>query len=136
MKFLRRIPFDTARGSDLAYLGMHALVSVRTLSDKDLYQPENTYLDEIAVLEPEVGVLRPKRKPDPEAEELQRPVFGRNAKPSPATLAQSTVLKAGESVFQPLLCTKTVFHALRGAQRFFHAFFGVKTPPGILFAPL
>ena len=34
--------------------------------------------------------------------------------PSPATHAILTVLEAGESVFQTLLLTKTVFHALRG----------------------
>ena len=55
--------------------------------------------------------------------------------PTPATLGMSTLLKAGESVFQPFLWTKTVFHALRGAQPLFHALFGVKTLSGALFAP-
>ena len=52
--------------------------------------------------------------------------------PTLATLAISTLLKAGESVCQPLLWTKTVFHALRGAQPLFHAIFGVKTLSGTL----
>ena len=51
-------------------------------------------------------------------------------RPTPATVAISTFLKAGESVFQPLLWTNTVFHALRGAQPLFHALFGVKTLSG------
>ena len=55
--------------------------------------------------------------------------------PTPATHAISTFLKAGESLFQPRFWTKTVFHALRGAQPLFHAFFSVKTLSGTLFAP-
>ena len=43
--------------------------------------------------------------------------------PSPATHAISTVLKAGERMFQTLLVTKTVVHAYRGAQPLFHALF-------------
>ena len=62
-------------------------------------------------------------------------IFFQTAEPTPATLAISTLLKAGESVFQPLLWTKTVFHALRAAQPLFHALFGVKTLSGTLFAP-
>ena len=55
--------------------------------------------------------------------------------PSPATHAILTVRKAGESVFQPFLWTKTVFRALREAQPLLHALFGVKTLSGTLFAP-
>ena len=43
--------------------------------------------------------------------------------PSPATHAILTALKAGESVFQTLLLTKTVFHAYEGAQPLSHALF-------------
>ena len=45
------------------------------------------------------------------------------ALPSPATHAILTDLKAGESVFQILLLTKTVVHAYGGAQPLFHALF-------------
>ena len=38
-------------------------------------------------------------------------------------------------MFQPLLWTKTVLHALRGAQLLVHALFGVKILLGTLFAP-
>ena len=55
--------------------------------------------------------------------------------PTPATHAISTLLKAGESVFQPFLLTKTVSHALRGAQPVLHALLGVKILSGTLFAP-
>ena len=55
------------------------------------------------------------------------------AGPSPATHSFLTALKAGESVFQTLLLTKTVFHAYRGAQPLFHALFGVKTLSETLF---
>ena len=58
-----------------------------------------------------------------------------DVQPTPATLAMSTVLKAGESAFQPLLWTKTAFHALRGAQPLLHALFGVKTLSDTFFAP-
>ena len=44
-------------------------------------------------------------------------------RPSPATHAILTVLKAGESVFQTFLLTKTEVHAYRGAQPLFHALF-------------
>ena len=44
-------------------------------------------------------------------------------KPSPATHAILTVLKAGESVIQTLLLTKTVVHVYKGAQPLFHALF-------------
>ena len=43
--------------------------------------------------------------------------------PSPATHASLAQLKAGESVFQTLLLTKTVVHAYRGAKPLFHAMF-------------
>ena len=43
--------------------------------------------------------------------------------PSPATHAILTDLKAGESLFQTLLLTKTVVRAYRGAQPLFHALF-------------
>ena len=56
-------------------------------------------------------------------------------RPSPATVAISTLLKAGESVFQQFSWTKTVFHALIRAQPLFHALFSVKTLSGTLFAP-
>ena len=59
--------------------------------------------------------------------------FGR-VSPSPATLAISTVLKAGERVFQPFLWTETVFHALRAAQPLLYPLFGVKKLSGTLFA--
>ena len=38
-------------------------------------------------------------------------------------------------MFQPFLLTKTVSHALRGAQPLFHTFFGVEILSGTLFAP-
>ena len=56
-----------------------------------------------------------------------------DAGPSPATHAILTDLKAGESVFQIFLLTKTVFHAYRGAQPLFHALFGVETLSETLF---
>ena len=43
--------------------------------------------------------------------------------PSPATHSILTLLEAGESRFQTLSMTKTVFHALRGAQPLFHVLF-------------
>ena len=43
--------------------------------------------------------------------------------PTPATHAILTVLKAGESVIQILLLTKTVVHVYRGARPLFHAVF-------------
>ena len=48
------------------------------------------------------------------------------ALPTPATLAISTVLKAGETVAQSLSWTHTVFHALQGAQPLFHALLASK----------
>ena len=39
--------------------------------------------------------------------------------PTPATHAISTLLKAGESVFQPFLLTETVIHVLREAHSLF-----------------
>ena len=50
-----------------------------------------------------------------------------------ASQAEVGPMKAGGSVFQPLLLTKTVFHAYRGAQPLFHALFGVKTLSETLF---
>ena len=57
------------------------------------------------------------------AEHLERLGAEFAVDPSPATHAILTVLKAGESVFQILLLTKTVVHAYRVAQPLFHALF-------------
>ena len=57
---------------------------------------------------------------------------GASVGPSPATHAILTVLKAGESVFQTLLLTKTIVHVCNHC--FIH-YFGVKTLSETLFSP-
>ena len=49
--------------------------------------------------------------------------IGDRVAPSPATHAIFRLLKAGESVFQTVLLTKTLVHAYRVAQPLFHALF-------------
>ena len=61
------------------------------------------------------------RSPDTRAMLRNVAVNTLSAEPSPATHAFLTALKAGESVFQTRLLTKTVVHAYREAQPVFHA---------------